>query len=159
MVFPAVGQKSGGTMIITIIDSDSKVGCTSCIIKIDGFQELFRTDSIGKCIIEGLPENKYNLILKSNLDSLQLHDIIVTNGKKTFLDNIELLTYCNYDPSSTNICPLCKKNDKTLQIFFGKQSFSSRNQRRKFQKAFFICSDNSLKCKPHWYCKRDKYKY
>lgn len=82
------------------------------------------------------------------------YNVNLKKGKTTKL-KVKYSPICMYSETDS-ICPKCKKNDKTIPIVYGLIILKNKEKDGETVK---LGGCVSYGCDPHWYCRRDKYKF
>jgi hypothetical protein len=150
--FSVFGQT--GTIKGQVYNRKEKHGFSKAFLWLLDTKINITTDINGNFIIDSVLIGTYSL----QASFPGFGDTTVTNLKiksdTTIQVNIVLPPSCQYDKNEiNNTCPLCGKKNKVLPIAYG-FPVGQDNSNKYYYKG---CTFNY--CKPHWYCKRDKYEF
>ena len=112
------------------------------------------TDIKGNFIIDSIPVGKYNLTASFiGYGDTTIKDILI--NKDTIIKvQLVLPQPCIYDKNiNDKTCPICGKKNKVIPIVYG-LPIGKMNEEKYYYAGCIITF-----CQPHWYCKKDKYKF
>lgn len=110
----------------------------------------------GRFLFRKIPEGVYDIKISHEiLGDTIISAIEVFSDSVTEMKVIMSPPHCPY--LETDICPVCRKNDRAIPILYG---FPSKRAIEMAEKEELILAGCDISwCDPKWYCKRDKVKY
>lgn len=112
------------------------------------------TDYDGNFKIDSIPIGTYDLKISFMVyGDTTLKNIIISSDTVIKI-NIELPPPCKYDNNrKDNRCPICGKKNMVIPIVYGIPIGKLD------KKHYYYAGCVITFCDPHWFCKRDKYKF
>lgn len=157
------GEISGKLLIANEEERNAMPSKVYAILKYENSRDSIQVDEKFNFKFENLPSGKYYLGFSIQNFPRNFYYIYNLKDDEKINIDIEFKPICPYQNSKEKTsCPLCKKEDKVIEIVYGlRATIVKKGEKENLKSKIKVFEGGCVvsDCQPSWYCERDKTKF
>jgi hypothetical protein len=152
-----VGEINGKLILANSKDKEFTLKNTYVVLKSKNQIDSVRVDENLNFTFKNVKEDSLRIYIYPRSYPINRNYIIHLKRNEVKKVELQYSPVCPYEKNSGKICPICKKEDKSIPIKYGLilEDDRQKSKRKNYKLGGCVVSD----CQPNWFCKRDKIEF